>query len=66
MSDPFVFSITDYYELCNDYCGICLDCGEIADGVEPDAQNYNCGFCGANRVVGLEWALISGDISIGE
>lgn len=38
----------------NDYPGICLKCGSIAYGVEPDARNYTCEDCGQPAVYGLE------------
>ena len=37
-----------------DTAGLCLACGEYHDGVEPDARNYTCEACGANKVYGLE------------
>lgn len=38
--------------------GFCLDCGEEAEGCEPDARNYTCESCGAFRVFGAEEILI--------
>ena len=38
--------------------GICYHCGELADGVEPDAAQYECEMCGKNAVHGLETALL--------
>jgi hypothetical protein len=32
--------------------GFCLACGEIADGVEPDAAKYECECCGEPKVYG--------------
>ena len=37
--------------------GFCLSCGADADGVEPDAEGYNCDNCGASAVTGAENAL---------
>jgi predicted RNA-binding Zn-ribbon protein involved in translation (DUF1610 family) len=34
--------------------GVCLACGEIADGVEPDARKYTCETCGESKVYGAE------------
>jgi hypothetical protein len=42
----------------DDNMGFCLACGEEAFGVEPDARNYECESCGANRVYGAEEILI--------
>lgn len=38
--------------------GICLACGEEADGVEPDARKYVCEACGEPAVFGAEELLI--------
>lgn len=38
--------------------GICIACGNEADGVEPDARNYTCEHCGQPYVFGAEQALI--------
>lgn len=47
--------------------GACLGCGEIIyGGVEPDARQYECESCGANRVFGLEELLVMGQIEIGD
>lgn len=32
--------------------GFCTQCGEEADGCEPDAREYECEFCGARKVYG--------------
>lgn len=32
--------------------GICESCGNIQEGCEPDAQNYECESCGQNSVFG--------------
>jgi len=34
--------------------GFCTDCGAEADGVEPDAEGYECESCGAHAVCGAE------------
>lgn len=38
--------------------GICTDCGEDAEGVEPDAENYMCEACGKYGVFGAEQLLL--------
>jgi len=43
-----------------EYVGFCLACGEQADGVEPDAERYECENCGARKVYGAEQILIMG------
>jgi hypothetical protein len=40
--------------------GICLRCGEEAEGCEPDAENYKCESCGEKQVYGAQQALIAG------
>ena len=40
--------------------GICLACGEDADGCEPDAEKYECEVCGESTVMGAEQILIAG------
>ena len=42
-------SLTDMESL-----GYCLECHDEADGVEPDAERYRCGACGAFQVYGIE------------
>lgn len=50
----------DYFALCDEYSdqGICLECGDLADMVEPDATGYHCHSCGANSVSGIENAVL--------
>lgn len=38
--------------------GFCCACGERADGVEPDACNYECESCGASEVFGAEELMV--------
>ena len=38
--------------------GYCLACGAEADGVEPDAREYECESCGASEVYGAEELII--------
>ena len=45
--------VSDYYST-----GICTECGEMRDGVEPDAQGYECYSCGSQSVSGIEIALL--------
>ncbi len=40
--------------------GFCLNCGESAYGVEPDARRYPCESCGQPKVYGLEELLMMG------
>jgi len=44
--------------------GVCIDCGEIHyDGIEPDAEDYKCDVCGEFKVMGIENALLCGEIT---
>lgn len=40
--------------------GFCLECGEEADGCEPDAEHYLCEACGAAEVFGAQEILMMG------
>lgn len=44
----------------DDHIGLCLSCGEEAYEVEPDARAYECDFCDAAEVYGVEEMLLSG------
>jgi len=44
-----------------DYVGFCRNCGQEANGVEPDARNYVCEECGETEVFGAEELLIMGE-----
>ena len=49
--------ITDAVE-SDDNVGFCLACGAERFECEPDARNYECDSCGANKVFGAEELLI--------
>lgn len=38
--------------------GFCIACGEDADGVEPDAREYECEHCGEPTVYGADELLM--------
>ena len=61
-----VFTADEYqnmtYGLSNE--GWCLTCGELVDGVEPDARKYMCGCCGKKSIYGLEELLMMGILQI--
>lgn len=50
-------------QLMNDNMGICIACGEEVEMVEPDAEGYKCPVCGEFKVMGIENALLIGEIS---
>lgn len=57
----------EYRELCNEYGGVCLGCGEVTDsGCEPDARGYRCEGCDALKVYGAEEAMMMGRLVITE
>ncbi len=42
----------------DDYTGFCISCGAETEGVEPDAERYECPECGLRRVYGAEQVLL--------
>ena len=44
--------------------GWCTTCGSITEGVEPDAEYYQCGECDNDTVHGTEALFIMGGITI--
>ena len=44
----------------DDNRGFCIECGEEAFGVEPDARQYTCESCGLATVYGAEELLMMG------
>jgi hypothetical protein len=58
--------LDDYISAVENYQGICLECEELKDGVEPDAEEYECDYCGAKKVVGMEMGLMLCEIAINE
>jgi hypothetical protein len=57
---PIHISEAEYADLTENYGGFCIECGDQAYGVEPDARRYRCESCGANPVYGAEELLIRG------
>lgn len=56
----------EYLKANSDYQGICLACGKLRDETEPDAEGYECDHCGQPKVLGIETALILGELDIVE
>lgn len=55
----------DYLSHCDNSDGLCLSCYEIKYGdTEPDATDYLCDHCSELEVVGMEIAMLNGDIEI--
>ena len=40
--------------------GFCVECGEEAAGIEPDAADEECAYCGKRAVYGAEQLLLEG------
>lgn len=47
-------TLEELKEADQDCQGFCRNCGEIAEGVEPDAENYECECCGQHQVFGAQ------------
>lgn len=46
--------------------GMCLACGEIQGCCEPDASEYTCESCEADKVMAFEQMLVEGKIDFVE
>ena len=59
-SNRKAITIERVIDMCNrdEYEGICLACGEDAQGVEPDARKYECESCGKEKVYGCQELLL--------
>jgi hypothetical protein len=63
-SDVTIKRVIEAVQLANttlDNPGFCIKCGAEADGVEPDAEGYECEACGSYHVYGAEQLLILGN-----
>jgi hypothetical protein len=58
MAKPTLEEVMDAVQQ-DDNLGFCLNCGEMAYGVEPDARKYECESCGQRQVYGAEELLMS-------
>lgn len=56
----FMPSISLAVEMDDDMQGFCLACGEVQDGVEPDAVRYECECCGESKVYGAAELVLRG------
>jgi hypothetical protein len=65
MNGPKVFEMFEIEDAISDNTGFCSYCEDFTnDGVEPDAQEYECEVCGQDTVYGAEEALLRGLIRI--
>lgn len=63
------FSMTEgeFSDHSNNSDGGCLGCGKIIfGGVEPDAREYQCDYCGEHKVYGIDELLVMGKVEIFE
>ena len=57
---PISFTIEQVIEADINNGGFCIDCGEEAYNIEPDAKNYECESCGQRQVFGASEIAIMG------
>jgi len=48
----------DLFAASEENAGICTECRAIVYGVEPDARKYECEYCEAKAVYGIEEAVL--------
>ena len=61
-----VMTSEEFYQATENSEGFCVNCGAIAYGVEPDAEQYKCEGCESNGVYGFEQLVIVGVVTITE
>ena len=54
------FTVAQLKEAGEMQAGYCVACGEMRDGCEPDACEYECEACGQNQVYGAEEIMLMG------
>jgi hypothetical protein len=53
-------TLQEYRSLTQEHAGYCTKCEEFTHNqCEPDAQRYECPYCGAREVYGLDLAIIA-------
>jgi DNA-directed RNA polymerase subunit RPC12/RpoP len=55
-----MITLEEYLELKEDYVGVCIECGNQQESVEPDGRNVPCDECGRPTVFGVEELLQMG------
>lgn len=58
ITDDAVMDACERRNMTLDNPGFCLICGNEAEGIEPDAENYTCEACGAEQVFGSEQLML--------
>jgi len=64
MPRSFQISEDEYQRMSDEHGGFCVECGEEAFGVEPDARKYVCESCEERGVYGIEELLLMGLIEL--
>lgn len=59
-----IIDIDSIQESIENNDGFCVKCKDITNlgGVEPDAEKYPCDECNSNSVMGIETALLMGEL----
>lgn len=52
--EDFIISVEECELLLDECIGICLNCREEVEEIEPDGRHYDCPHCGENQVFGAE------------
>jgi hypothetical protein len=60
----FELTETEFQNADNESQGYCIECGDEAYGVEPDARKYECESCEKHGVFGASELLMMGRIRI--
>ena len=55
-----IFQLEQIEEAMESMSGFCTECGAEKDCCEPDAREYTCDDCGANKVYGAEELVMMG------
>ena len=64
-ADPVRFTESALFAADMNMQGLCLNCGDTRDGVEPDARGYRCHACECRTVYGASEIAIMGLVSEG-
>lgn len=60
MAQVIQITEAEYADVSENSGGYCIECGEFASGVEPDARKYICDACKMPAVYGAEELLLMG------
>ena len=54
------FTIARVEEASTEQSGLCLNCGHMQEGCEPDARRYRCDSCKLDLIYGAEEIVLMG------